>query len=202
MLDRVNRQLATIRNEQAKLDAQMRQPGNAVVLDRSILINTLIRRKAISWTKIFADLETVCRPTSACSPSARRSTRKIELFLDMTGRGRRARTGHRLYRRSSKAPMSSAPPRSAAHAALADRYLLPLPPLGELCPETLIQRHSVPTAAWSRSRGYLVRVGLGVLLAANLVAAGFAFHVFGASPEALIRTCRRAIAAARRTRPD
>jgi type IV pilus assembly protein PilO len=33
----------------------------------------------------------------------------------------------------------------------------------------------------------LVRIGLGVLLAANLVAAGFAFHLFGSSPEALNR---------------
>ena len=62
MLTRVNRQLATIRNEQSKLDASMRQPGNEVVLDRSVLLNTLIRRKAISWTKIFADLDTVCPP--------------------------------------------------------------------------------------------------------------------------------------------
>jgi type IV pilus assembly protein PilO len=32
---------------------------------------------------------------------------------------------------------------------------------------------------------FIVRVCLGVLLAANLVAAGFAFHLFDASPEAL-----------------
>jgi hypothetical protein len=62
MLTRVNRQLTSIRNQQAKLDADMRKPGNEVVLDRSVLINTLIRRKAISWTKIFADLDTVTPP--------------------------------------------------------------------------------------------------------------------------------------------
>ena len=39
-LNRVNRQLAAIRTEQVKLDAAMRQPGNAVVLDRSVLINS------------------------------------------------------------------------------------------------------------------------------------------------------------------
>src|SRR5580692_5250470 len=60
MLTRVNRQLAAIHAEQAKLDASMRQPGNEIVLDRSVLLNTLIRRKAISWTKIFEDLDTVC----------------------------------------------------------------------------------------------------------------------------------------------
>jgi hypothetical protein len=62
MLNRVNRQLTVIHNEQAKLDASMRLPGNEEVLDRSVLLNTLIRRKAISWTKIFADLGTVCPP--------------------------------------------------------------------------------------------------------------------------------------------
>ena len=62
MLTRVNRRLNAIRGEQNKLDAAMRQPGNEVVLDRSVLLNTLIRRKAISWTKIFADLDTVTPP--------------------------------------------------------------------------------------------------------------------------------------------
>ncbi len=61
-LARVNRQLASIRNEQAKLDASMRLPGNEEVLDRSVLLNTLIKRKAISWTKIFSDLDSVCPP--------------------------------------------------------------------------------------------------------------------------------------------
>jgi hypothetical protein len=39
-------------------------------------------------------------------------------------------------------------------------------------------------AAWKEPR-VLVRIGLGMLLAANLVAASFAFNVFGSSPEAL-----------------
>lgn len=39
-------------------------------------------------------------------------------------------------------------------------------------------------SAWKEPQ-VLVRVALGVLLAANLVAAGFAFNVFGSSPEAL-----------------
>ena len=39
-------------------------------------------------------------------------------------------------------------------------------------------------AAWKEPR-VLVRIALGLLLAANLVAAGFAFNLFGSSPEAL-----------------
>jgi hypothetical protein len=84
MLTRVNRQLATIRNEQAKLDASMRQPGNEVVLDRSVLINTLIRRKAISWTKIFADLDTVCPHDVRVLAIRPTVNAQGGLFLDMT----------------------------------------------------------------------------------------------------------------------
>lgn len=44
---------------------------------------------------------------------------------------------------------------------------------------------SLPTgAAWKEPR-VLVRLGLGLLLVANLVAASFAFNLFGSSPEAL-----------------
>src|SRR5580698_8354490 len=42
-------------------------------------------------------------------------------------------------------------------------------------------------AAWKEPR-VLVRIALGVLLAANLVAAGYAFNLFSPSPEVLNRT--------------
>jgi Tfp pilus assembly protein PilN len=58
-IERLDRQLRLIAAEQAKLDAVLRKPENAQVLDRSVLINTLLYRKGISWTKIFADLEKV-----------------------------------------------------------------------------------------------------------------------------------------------
>ena len=41
------------------MNATLRLPDNAEVLERSLFLNTLIERKAISWTKIFADLEKV-----------------------------------------------------------------------------------------------------------------------------------------------
>jgi type IV pilus assembly protein PilN len=52
-------QLRTLTAEQAKFNATLRQPVNAEVLQRSLLLNTLIERKSISWTRIFADLERV-----------------------------------------------------------------------------------------------------------------------------------------------
>ena len=44
---------------------------------------------------------------------------------------------------------------------------------------------SLPSAASMRDPKVLVRAALGLLLAANLVAAAFAFHLIGDSPEAL-----------------
>lgn len=56
---RLNAELRTITAEQAKLDSTLHQPMNAEVLERSILLNALIQRKSISWTRLFADIEGV-----------------------------------------------------------------------------------------------------------------------------------------------
>lgn len=55
----VEGQLRAASAEQAQLEALLRQPGNAEVLDRSALFNALILRKSISWTLLFSDLEQV-----------------------------------------------------------------------------------------------------------------------------------------------
>jgi hypothetical protein len=44
---------------QNKFNITLRKPENAEVLERSLFLNTLIERKSISWTQIFADLEKV-----------------------------------------------------------------------------------------------------------------------------------------------
>ena len=58
-IDRLNTRLHGIATQQAKLNATLSKPENAEVLERSLFLNSLIDRKAISWTKIFADLEKV-----------------------------------------------------------------------------------------------------------------------------------------------
>jgi type IV pilus assembly protein PilN len=55
-LDRFNRGTRAIGVEQAKLDAVLRRPENTEVLERSVLLNQLLFRKGISWTKILEDL--------------------------------------------------------------------------------------------------------------------------------------------------
>ena len=58
-VDRLSNELRSINAEQARLEGTLRQPANAEVLERSLLLNTLVERKSISWTRIFADLEGV-----------------------------------------------------------------------------------------------------------------------------------------------
>jgi hypothetical protein len=54
---RLNRQIHAVSTEATRLDGIMRQPQNSSVLEWSVLINTLIYQKAISWSLLFADLE-------------------------------------------------------------------------------------------------------------------------------------------------
>ena len=83
-LTSLDKQIAAVSREQETLDRAIRQPGNDVVLDRSILINTLISRKAISWTHIFSDLETVVPWNVRILAIRPQVNAKDQLFLDMT----------------------------------------------------------------------------------------------------------------------
>jgi len=52
----LEKQKATQQAGLARLQALMAQAENAEVMDRSVFLNTLIRRKGISWTRIFSDI--------------------------------------------------------------------------------------------------------------------------------------------------
>jgi type IV pilus assembly protein PilN len=56
---RLEESLRRTASQQSALDALLRKPENAEVLERSLFLNTLLYRKGVSWSKIFADLETV-----------------------------------------------------------------------------------------------------------------------------------------------
>jgi Tfp pilus assembly protein PilN len=58
-VDRLNSEIRKSTADQARLEAVLRRPENAEVLERSVFLNALLRRKGISWTRIFADLEKV-----------------------------------------------------------------------------------------------------------------------------------------------
>jgi hypothetical protein len=59
MMAVIEQQLRAANAEQAKLEAQLRQPANSAVIDRSAFINSLLLRKGISWTRMFEDLEKI-----------------------------------------------------------------------------------------------------------------------------------------------
>ena len=83
-LNKVQQQRFKIRQEQTRLDAQLRRPDNAIVLDRNVMINDMIRRKAISWTRIFADLEKVMPHNVRIAAIRPQVNSKDQLSLDMT----------------------------------------------------------------------------------------------------------------------
>lgn len=56
---RLEEQLRKLTADRSETDATLRKPENAVVFERNVLLNTLIQRKGISWTRIFGDLEQV-----------------------------------------------------------------------------------------------------------------------------------------------
>lgn len=82
-LDKSNRELANITAQQRRLNAELRQSGNADVLERSQFINTLLYRKGISWTRLFADLEKVV-PSNVRVISVRpQADAQDHIFLDL-----------------------------------------------------------------------------------------------------------------------
>ncbi|MDZ4802983.1 MAG: hypothetical protein SGI92_32900 [Bryobacteraceae bacterium] len=58
-IEKMQKQLDVMTREENRLQATMRQPENAEVLDRSVFLNALLLRKGVSWTRIFEDLEKV-----------------------------------------------------------------------------------------------------------------------------------------------
>jgi len=58
-LAEANQQLALVNKDLAAVQRELRQPQNEAVLERSVLLNKILTRKGISWTRIFADLEKV-----------------------------------------------------------------------------------------------------------------------------------------------
>lgn len=59
MMASLDSELRKVQAEQTKVEALLRQPENAAVVDRSALLNSLLLRKGISWTRLFEDLEKV-----------------------------------------------------------------------------------------------------------------------------------------------
>ena len=70
--------------EHLKVDTVLRQAQNSEVLDRNVFLNTLISRKAVSWTQLFADLEKVMPGTVRLVSVRPQITPQNQVVLDMT----------------------------------------------------------------------------------------------------------------------
>jgi len=70
--------------EQTNLDAVLRRPENAEVLERSVFLNELLYRKGISWTKIFSDLGKTMPPNVRLMTIRPFVNKDNRVTLDMT----------------------------------------------------------------------------------------------------------------------
>ncbi|MBI2688854.1 MAG: hypothetical protein HYX27_21330 [Acidobacteria bacterium] len=77
-------QLAKIGTEQSSIEAAMRKPENADVLERSVFLNTLIARKGVSWTRLFGDLESVMPHNVRLVAIRPQADQKNNIQLEMT----------------------------------------------------------------------------------------------------------------------
>lgn len=77
-------QVRKVTAAQAQQDTLLRQPANADVLERSVFINTLLRRKGISWTRILSDMEKVLPYNVRITQIHPTLTASNQVLLDLT----------------------------------------------------------------------------------------------------------------------
>lgn len=76
-------ELGSLRRDEARLQELLRQPQNAAVLDQAVFLNSLLYRKGISWTRIFADLEEVMPHNVRLISIRPQVDSRSEIYLDM-----------------------------------------------------------------------------------------------------------------------
>jgi Tfp pilus assembly protein PilN len=83
VIARLDRQIAQATANQARLDAVLRRPENAEVMERSLFLNELLFRKGISWTRVFADLEKTLPPNVRLSMIRPQVLSESQIHLEM-----------------------------------------------------------------------------------------------------------------------
>lgn len=83
-IDRLAKIQRTQQAELTRLETVLRQSNNAEVLERSVFLNTLIRRKGVSWTRLFGDLATVMPPDVRLVAVRPQVAGENQILLDMT----------------------------------------------------------------------------------------------------------------------
>jgi len=84
-------QIAKCEQERSKAQEVLDRPENRSTRDQSQFINGLIRRKAFSWTQVFADLEKMMPPelhVTAIHPEMAKDSNQLQLKLSVAGKSR------------------------------------------------------------------------------------------------------------------
>ncbi len=82
-IGRLRQQMSQMTREQQQLEATLRRPENAAVINEVTFINSLLYRKGISWTKIFSDLEGVMPPNVRLISIRPQVDAQNQVLLDM-----------------------------------------------------------------------------------------------------------------------
>ena len=80
----LDRELKRVTSDKRKIDAEVRRTENSDVLEQSVLINELLLRKGISWTRIFADLEKTLPPNVLITQIKPQVNNNNQILLEMT----------------------------------------------------------------------------------------------------------------------
>ncbi len=119
----IDRQIAEARQEIASLDAEKAQaqatlnlPQNRDIADQSQFLNTLFARKALSWTKVFTEMERLMPPNIhvvSMKPEFNRANQLVLHVVVATGARDKA---VELVRRMEKSPHFRSPQVEAENA--------------------------------------------------------------------------------------
>ena len=62
VIDSQNRELRQLQRQETEFSGILSRPENADVFARSVFLNELIARRAVSWTRVFKDMQSVMPP--------------------------------------------------------------------------------------------------------------------------------------------
>ncbi len=136
----LDRELTRVTADQRKLDADVHRPENSEVLEQSILINELLRRKGISWTRIFADLEKILPPNARIMQIKPQVSNDNQIMLEMTAASESSEPLNAFLIKIEGSNVFSSSERLSDAGAYSDRPFVSIQNDGELCPEILRSR--------------------------------------------------------------
>ncbi|MCC6265277.1 MAG: hypothetical protein IT169_17010 [Bryobacterales bacterium] len=107
---------ASVAREQAAQDSILRDPRYSEVLEQTVFINSLLRRKGISWTRMFDDLGTVLPYNVRVLRIRPQVTASNEVYLDMDVASEAGDSVVQMLRRMEGSPVFGP---TAIHSSLA-----------------------------------------------------------------------------------